>query len=95
MSQVLPTTDVTGGDLPPAETMLRNAVTEALEQSRSAGVPISLTEGRYELPDGEIVDHDPWHGERTAPVGWYEKYNIAPANRPPINSFAFLNHARG
>ena len=37
---------------------------------------------RYELPDGTIVDSDPWNGEKFAPEGWFERFGIAPENIP-------------
>lgn len=73
-------------------TVKEDAHFQALQQYRAAGVPIYRNNGRYELPDGEIVDHDPWHGAHVAPDGWYEKYGIAPEDRPPIDPFAFLKN---
>ena len=57
------------------------AVNNAMDDSRRKGVPIphrvnGIT--RYELPDGTMVDEDPWHGEKTAPEGWYERFGIQP-----------------
>jgi hypothetical protein len=43
------------------------------------GVPIPVdVDGltKYELPDGTIVDSDPWLGKNTAPEGWYERWGI-------------------
>jgi len=54
----------------------------AIEEARRRGVPIPVDgeDGaiRYELPDGTIVDEDPWHGKSTAPDGWYERFGITP-----------------
>lgn len=55
--------------------LFRESVAGALEESRRIGVPIPRTADgvtRYELPDGTTVDEDPWHGEKTAPEGWYQ-----------------------
>ena len=57
------------------------AVEDALAESRRMGVPISHhIDGKicFELPDGTLVDEDPWHGEQTAPEGWYERFGIEP-----------------
>lgn len=64
--------------------LFREAVADALEESRRKGVPIPVTvDGRdgYELPDGTFVDEDPWHGRKTAPEGWYERWGIEPPAR--------------
>ena len=54
----------------------------AIEESRRRGVPIPVDDEngaiRYELPDGTIVDEDPWLGKNTAPEGWYERFGITP-----------------
>lgn len=63
------------------------AVEQALEERRRAGVPISRGDGRYDLPDGTMVDHDPWHGQTVAPEGWYERYGIAEEDRPPLKKY--------
>jgi hypothetical protein len=62
--------------------LMRNAVQDALAESRRLGVPIPFTssEGRtcYELPDGSVADQDPWLGQKVAPPGWYERFGISP-----------------
>jgi len=66
--------------------IMNRAAERAIEESRRMGVPIPLDSDdgaiRYELPDGSIADEDPWHGKDTAPEGWYERFGIAPEQRP-------------
>ena len=64
--------------------LFREAVEDALEESRRMGIPIPVGgegETKYELPDGSVVDHDPWLGKPTAPEGWYERFGIQPPAR--------------
>lgn len=64
--------------------LMKEAVADALEESRRKGVPIPITidgQNKYELPDGSIVDEDPWMGENTAPAGWYERWGIEPPEK--------------
>lgn len=66
--------------------IMERAAQHAKAESRRMGIPIPLDgkegEIRYELPDGTIVNEDPWHGQNTAPEGWYERFGITPENRP-------------
>lgn len=60
----------------------------AIAESKRMGVPVPLDcdDGveRYELPDGTVVEGDPWHGQNTAPEGWFERFGIAPENQPKV-----------
>ena len=61
--------------------LFQHAVEDALDESRKMGVPIPVDvdgQSKYELPDGSIVDADPWFGSNTAPPGWYERWGIDP-----------------
>ena len=40
-------------------------------------------EFRYELPDGTFVDESPLEDAGEPPPGWWERFNIAPEDRPP------------
>ena len=70
-----------------ASEIMREGAKDAIEDLRSHGVPIVCDPDengliRYELPDGTIVDSDPWNGEKFAPEGWFERFGIAPENIP-------------
>jgi hypothetical protein len=75
-------------DVSQASEIMKRGAERAIEESRKMGVPIPLdTEDgsiQYELPDGSIVQGDPWHGKRTAPEGWYERFQIPVENRPKV-----------
>jgi hypothetical protein len=61
---------------------------KAIANSKRMGVPVPVDGENgaiwYELPDGTIVKEDPWHGENTAPEGWFERFGIAPEDQPKV-----------
>ncbi len=75
-------------DISQASDIMERGARRAIEESRRMGVPIPLDthdgSDRFELPDGTVVQGDPWNGMRTAPAGWYERFNIPVENRPKV-----------
>ena len=70
-----------------ASRIMREGARDAIADLKRHGIPIAKDPDengviRYELPDGTIVDSDPWLGEKYAPVGWFERFGIAPENIP-------------
>ena len=67
--------------------LLAEGVAQERERSLKMGIwwPIELDDGgtRYELPDGSIVDEYPWGEADEPPPGWWERFGIAPQDRPP------------
>lgn len=73
--------------------LMERGAKRAIAESKRMGVPVPVDNEdfnddvqRYELPDGTIVEGDPWHGENTAPEGWYERFGIAPEDRPKLKT---------
>ena len=67
---------------------MESGAQRAIAEMRRMGVPIVVDgpDGAvwYELPDGTVVTEDPWYGEDTAPEGWFDRYGIAPEDRPKV-----------
>ena len=65
---------------------------EAIADLKRSGVPVHLDIKNgidlYELPDGTVVEGDPWHGENTAPEGWFERFGIASEDQPKVKKLS-------
>jgi len=63
-----------------AISLMDRGAKRAIETSWRMGVPIPLGDRdgtpRFELPEGTVAEGDPWNGMRTAPEGWYERFDI-------------------
>lgn len=80
--------------------IMRKGVEQAKADLRAHGVPIAKDPDengliRFELPDGTIVDSDPWMGKPYAPDGWFERFNIPPENIPAPSRRHIESQQRG